>query len=50
MYDKKIIIPILAVIVVVLTYPIWSLFGKGAAAPELVEILGDSSPGGKRMY
>lgn len=35
MYDKKIIIPLLAVIVLAFTYPVWSLFGKGAAAPEL---------------
>jgi len=35
MHDKKLIIPILVVIVLALTYPVWSLFGQGAAAPEL---------------
>lgn len=36
MYDKKLIIPILVVIVLALTYPVWSLVGKSSvAAPEL---------------
>lgn len=35
MYDKKIVIPLLVVIVLTLTYPVWSLFGKSSAAPEL---------------
>lgn len=35
MYDKKIVIPLLVVIVFALTYPVWSLFGKSSVAPEL---------------
>ncbi|WP_089612420.1 sulfate reduction electron transfer complex DsrMKJOP subunit DsrJ [Dehalobacterium formicoaceticum] len=35
MYDKKIIIPLLVVVVLALTYPIFNMFGQSSAAPEL---------------
>ncbi|ATW27373.1 sulfate reduction electron transfer complex DsrMKJOP subunit DsrJ [Candidatus Formimonas warabiya] len=35
MYDKKLIIPLLLVFAALVTFPVWNIFGKEAAAPQL---------------